>query len=176
MPIKYDTTSSGQSADTVTDPQKLFQALPAKAKKYAYLRDVQGDVLGKWYASPKTHDAVIKMNTGGGKTIVGLLLLKSCLNEGVGPAVYVAPDHYLCSQVEKEAADLGLKTTSEPRSADFQAGRAILIAPIHVVFNGMSKFGVGANHDIQIGTIVIDDAHACLAIVEQQFTLRIELI
>ena len=174
MPIKYDTTSSGQSADTVTDPQKLFQALPAKAKKYAYLRDVQGDVLGKWYASPKTHDAVIKMNTGGGKTIVGLLLLKSCLNEGVGPAVYVAPDHYLCSQVEKEAADLGLKTTSEPRSADFQAGRAILIAPIHVVFNGMSKFGVGANHDIQIGTIVIDDAHACLAIVEQQFTLRIE--
>jgi hypothetical protein len=32
MPIKYDTTGSGQSADTVTDPQKLFQALPAKAK------------------------------------------------------------------------------------------------------------------------------------------------
>jgi hypothetical protein len=176
MPIKYDTTGSGQSADTVTDPQKLFQALPGKAKKYAYLRDVQGDVLGKWHASPKKRDAIIKMNTGGGKTTVGLLLLKSCLNEGVGSAVYVAPDHYLCSQVEKEASDLGLNTTSDPRSADFQAGRAILIAPIHVVFNGMSKFGVGTNRDIQIGSIVIDDAHACLAIVEQQFTVRIERI
>jgi Type III restriction enzyme, res subunit len=174
MPIKYDSTGSGQSADTVTDPQKLFQALPGKAKKYAYLRDVQGDVLGKWHASPKDRDAVIKMNTGGGKTTVGLLLLKSCLNEGLGPAVYVAPDHYLCSQVEKEASDLGLRTTSDPRSADFQAGRAILIVPIHVVFNGMSKFGVGANRDIQIGSIVVDDAHACLAIVEQQFTLRID--
>jgi Helicase C-terminal domain len=135
---------------------------------------VQGDVLGKWHASPKERDAVIKMNTGGGKTTVGLLLLKSCLNEGVGPAVYVAPDHYLCSQVEKEASDLGLKTTLDPRSADFQAGRAILIAPIHVVFNGMSRFGVGAKQNIQIGSIVIDDAHACLAIIEQQFTIRIE--
>jgi hypothetical protein len=96
------------------------------------------------------------------------------LNEGIGPAVYVAPDHYLCSQVEKEASDLGLKFTSDPRSADFQAGRAILIVPVHVVFNGMSKFGVGNNAEIQIGSIIIDDAHACLAIVEQQFTLKIK--
>jgi superfamily II DNA or RNA helicase len=94
MAIRYDMAGAGQSADTVVDPQKLFQALPAKAKKYAYLRDVQGDVLRKWHASPKTRDTIIKMNTGGGKTTVGLLLLKSCLNEGVGPAVYVAPDHY----------------------------------------------------------------------------------
>jgi hypothetical protein len=163
----------GNPPDTVTDPQKLFQALPEKAKKYAYLRDVQGDVLAKWYESPKKRDTVIKMNTGGGKTTVGLLLLKSSLNEGVGPAVYVAPDNYLCSQVEKEASDLGLKTTSNPRSPDFQAGRAILIAPIHVVFDGNSKFGVGANPEIQIGSIIIDDAHACLAIIKQQFTVRI---
>ncbi len=174
MPIKYDNDGSGQSSDTVTDPQKLFQALPGKAKKYAYLRDVQGDVLGKWHASPKGRDAVIKMNTGGGKTTVGLLLLKSCLNEGSGPAVYVAPDKYLCSQVEKEATDLGLKFVSDPRSSDFQAGRSILIAPIHVVFNGLSRFGVGNEQKIQIGSIIIDDAHACLAIVEQQFTLRIK--
>jgi replicative superfamily II helicase len=126
MPIKYDTAKSGQSADTVTDPQKLFQALPGKAKKYAYLRDVQGDVLGKWHPSPKQRDTVIKMNTGGGKTTVGLLLLKSCLNEGVGPVVYVSPDHYLCSQVEKEASDLGLRWTSDPKSTEFQAGRSCL--------------------------------------------------
>ena len=40
------------------------------------------------------------MNTGGGKTVVGLLMLKSCLNEGVGPAVYVTPDNYLVSQAK----------------------------------------------------------------------------
>ena len=49
MPINYGAITGGPTADTVTDPQKLFQALPAKAAKYAYLRDVQGDVLRKWY-------------------------------------------------------------------------------------------------------------------------------
>ena len=40
MPINYGVITGGPTADTVTDPQKLFQALPAKAAKYAYLRDV----------------------------------------------------------------------------------------------------------------------------------------
>jgi hypothetical protein len=47
--INYGSGNGGPSADTVTDPQNLFQALPAKDKKYAYLRDVQGD--GKRFSS-----------------------------------------------------------------------------------------------------------------------------
>ena len=89
MPINYGGGSGGPTADTVTNPQVLFQALPSKAAKYGYLRDVQGDVLGKWYETRPQRDSVIKMNTGGGKTVVGLLALKSSINEGVGPAVYV---------------------------------------------------------------------------------------
>ena len=158
----------------VTDPQKLFQALPSKAPKYGYLRDVQGDVLGKWYETRPQRDLVIKMNTGGGKTVVGLLVLKSSINEGAGPAVYVAADHYLCSQVREEAANLGLAVTDDPRSLDFQTGRAILVIPIHTLLNGMSKFGVGRDIKIEIGSVVIDDAHACLAIAEQQFTLSLQ--
>src|SRR5262252_8618823 len=61
-----------------------------------------------WHESRTRRDVVIKMNTGGGKTVVGLLVLKACINEGLGPAVYVAADHYLCSQVRAEAAALGL--------------------------------------------------------------------
>ncbi|MEY9252337.1 hypothetical protein ABH989_006196 [Bradyrhizobium ottawaense] len=173
MAINYGSGTGGPSADTVTDPQKLFQALPAKDKKYAYLRDVQGDVLGKWFAAPKQKDTVIKMNTGSGKTTVGLLLLKSSLNEGVHPAAYFAPDNYLCSQVEAEAKALGLKFTDDPRSPDFLTGRAILIADIRVLFNGNSKFGVGPTPELGLGTVVIDDAHACLATIEGQFTVRI---
>src|SRR4051794_23300184 len=101
MAIDYSRLGGSSSADTVPDPQKLFQALPAKAKRFRYLRDVQGEVLARWYETRGTRDRVIKMNTGGGKTPVGLLILKSCLNEGVGPAVYVAPDNYLCAQVRQ---------------------------------------------------------------------------
>jgi Helicase C-terminal domain/Type III restriction enzyme, res subunit len=173
MAINYGSGTNGPSADTVTDPQKLFQALPAKSKKYAYLRDVQGDVLGKWFAAEKQKDTVIKMNTGSGKTTVGLLLLKSSLNDGVQPAAYFAPDNYLCSQVETEAKALGLKFTDDPRSAEFLAGRAMLIADIRVLFNGISKFGVGHTPELALGAVVIDDAHACLATVEAQFTIQI---
>ena len=144
MAIKYDSGAKGPSADTVTDPQKLFQALPAKDKKYAYLRDVQGDVLGKWFAAEKQKDTVIKMNTGSGKTSVGLLLLKSTLNEGVYPAAYFAPDNYLCSQVEAEAKALGLKFTGDPRSAEFLTGRAILIADIRVLSTETPNSGLAA--------------------------------
>lgn len=45
MALNYAGMGVGPSADTVTDPQKLFQALPNKARAYSYLRDVQGEVL-----------------------------------------------------------------------------------------------------------------------------------
>lgn len=43
------------------------------------------------------------MNTGSGKTVAGLMILQSCLNEEKGPAVYVVPDNYLVAQVCEEA-------------------------------------------------------------------------
>ncbi len=173
MVVNYGALKPGLTVDTVTDPQKLFHALPAKAKKYAYLRDVQGEVLTRWFAVKDMRDVVIKMNTGGGKTVVGLLLLKSCINGGAGPAVYLAPDHYLCSQVSAEAAELGLATTDDPRSIEFRTGKAILVIPIHTLVNGKSKFGVGHEIEIEIGSLVVDDAHACLAQAEEQFTLSL---
>lgn len=170
----FDGLDGGSTVDTVTAPKQIFHALPSKSAKYEYLRDVQGDVLEGWYAKRDQRDTVIKMNTGGGKTVVGLIGLKSCLNESKGPAVYVAPDHYLCDQVIKEAKDLGIETVTDPRSPHYLSGRAILVIPIHTVFNGRSKFGVSPEGaKIPIGSIVIDDAHACLSIAEKQFTIQV---
>ena len=176
MALNYTGMGVGPSANTVTDPQKLFQALPNKARAYSYLRDVQGEVLKAWDGQrTQTRDVVIKMNTGGGKTTVGLLMLKSCLNEGVRPAAYFCPDNYLCSQVIREAANLGIRTTDDPRSVEYQSGDAILVAPIHVLINGKSKFGVGysAHSEVRLGAFVIDDAHACLAVAEDQFSVAL---
>ena len=171
--MDYGALFTGPTADTVTDPQQLFQALPNKAKKYNYLRVVQGDVLSRWYASDEFQDTVIKMNTGGGKTTVGLLVAKSSLNEGLGNSIYLCPDNYLSSQASAEAKNLGLRYTHDPRAADFLAGKSILICTVQTLFNGLSKFGVGRDIEIEIGTIVIDDAHACLAIIEDQYTISL---
>jgi Type III restriction enzyme, res subunit/Helicase C-terminal domain len=137
-------------------------------------RDVQAQVWDHWFSRRSEQDLVIKMNTGSGKTVVGLLILKSCLNEGKGPAVYVVPDNYLIKQVTGEAKDLGIEVTEEVNSPRFLSGKAILVINIYKLVNGLSVFGVGDEGvKIRIGSIIIDDAHACLATVEDQFILNV---
>ena len=102
----------------------FFASLPARAAGYGYLRDVQGQVLDAWMKRRDTvRDLSIKMNTGTGKTIVGLLILRSALNEAAGPALYVAPDNYLAGQVRKQADRLGLATVDDPESTSYVSGQ-----------------------------------------------------
>lgn len=69
------------------DPRQVFAGLPSRNPKYAYLRDVQDQVLEAWHQRRDEPDLVMKMNTGGGKNVVGLLCLQSSLNEQKGPGL-----------------------------------------------------------------------------------------
>lgn len=160
-------------ADTVLPPRRIFNALPKKNARYNYARDVQAEVWEQWEVRRSDSDLVVKMNTGSGKTLVGLMMLKSGLNEKVGPSAYVAPNKHLASQVRAEAEGLGLAVTDNPRSAAFQDGRAILVTHVHRVVNGRSVFGVAGDGrtPVRIGSLLIDDAHASLATVQDAFTL-----
>lgn len=174
--LDFSRISSGSPSDSATEPRRIFSALPTKDAKYGgYPRDVQSEVWETWHERREGRDLVIKMNTGSGKTVVGLIALKSCLNEGAGPAAYIAPDKYLTKQVVEEADRLGLSTTEDPEASAFLQGRAILVANIYKLFNGRSVFGVkgSGREPINLGSVLIDDAHACLAAVKDQFTLRI---
>lgn len=153
-----------------TDPRKIFTTLKRDARFKRPL-DEQADVLDEWYSRRTAKDLTIKMNTGGGKTVVGLLCLQSSLNENVRPAVYITPDNFLVSQVLEEAQQLGIAATDDEKDAEFLAGRAILVVNVHKLFNARSVFGVGENK-IPLGCVVIDDAHACLSAVQEQFSIR----
>ncbi|MHA2938781.1 DEAD/DEAH box helicase family protein [Vibrio sp. RC27] len=160
--------------DSSFKPREIFQALPKVSGKFQYPRDVQSQVWAKWYERRDTNNLVIKMNTGGGKTSVGLLVLKSCLNEKKGPAVYVVPDNYLVDQVILEAKELGIETTKNPHDHRYLSGNSILVINIHKLVNGRSVFGVDDEGiKVPIGSIIIDDAHACLDTVDQQFTMEV---
>ncbi|MCJ2378766.1 DEAD/DEAH box helicase family protein [Vibrio sp. ZSDZ34] len=160
--------------DSSFNPREIFQALPKVSGKFQYPRDVQSQVWTKWYDRRDTNNLVIKMNTGGGKTSVGLLVLKSCLNEKKGPAVYVVPDNYLVDQVVSEAKELGIDTTKNPHDPRYLSGNSILVINIHKLVNGRSVFGVDDEGiKVPIGSIIIDDAHACLDTVDQQFTMEV---
>jgi len=170
--IDFTKLGVGSTIDTITNPRELFSALPHKDSKYQYPRDVQADVLKQWNDKRNDENIVIKMNTGSGKTVIGLLILKSQLNANKGPAVYVVPDNYLVDQVLKEAKSLGIKVTNDSSSIQFMRGKEILVCNIFKLINGKSVFGVG-EQKINIGSIIIDDAHACLDIVENQYTIEV---
>jgi hypothetical protein len=169
MALDFGKLNAGTAAKQ-TDPRKIFTTLKRDARFKRPL-DEQADVLDAWYARRAAKDLTIKMNTGGGKTVVGLLCLQSSLNENVKPAVYITPDNFLVAQVLAEAKALGIAATEDEKDPDFIAGRSILVVNVYKLFNGRSTFGVGEKK-IPIGCIVIDDAHACLGVVHDQFCIK----
>ena len=188
MPINMKNFSA--NSKNSTDPYEIFMGLAERQGKYSYLRNVQDEVLKAWYANRGNKDNIIKMNTGSGKTVVGLLILKSCLNEGEGPAVYVVPDRYLVKQVCKEARLLGIKVVCDEYdeeknctykgedSREFREGRAIYVTNIHKVVNGKSVFGMRRKleDNSTIGSMVVDDVHACIDTIGEQHTLHISAL
>ena len=174
MALDLTKISVGDATPSIVHPRDIFTALPTKAAKYQYPRDVQAHIWNAWYASRSQRDNVIKMNTGAGKTVVGLLILRSCLAERMGPAVYIAPDNYLVRQVLSEATALGIECTDDAYAGRFLAGESILVANVHKLINGRSVFGQrDQGIRVPIGSIVVDDAHACLATAESQFTITL---
>ncbi len=173
MPLDFNRIKAGSASKKQTDPRKIFTTLK-RDSRFKRPSDEQGDVLDGWFGARHQADVTLKMNTGSGKTIVGLLCLQSSLNEGKGPAVYVVPDNFLVNQVLSEAEALGVKATDDPQDADFLAGAAILVINIFRLINGRSVFGVGLGAaKIRLGSIVVDDAHACLATTTDQFRIRL---
>jgi hypothetical protein len=165
--------SAGGGASEIIEPRQVFTTL-TRNPRFMFPSANQGEVLDKWFEKRARRDNTIKMNTGSGKMLVGLLALQSCLNEKVGPAIYVTPDNYLVSQVLKEAQDLGIAATSDINNVGFLSSQAILVANIDKLVNGKSLFGVGAgNVRVQLGSIVVDDAHACLDAVADQFSIEL---
>ena len=156
----------------VVNPRDVFFTLD-RDSGFSFPRDIQTEVMNRWFNVRNNSDNIIKLNVGSGKTLVGLLLLQSSLNEGIGPALYLAPNKQLVDQVVSEAKKLGINITEDPWNPEYLAGESICIVNIYKLFNGHSVFGVDSVK-IDIGTVVVDDAHACQSIVAEQFRIHIE--
>lgn len=158
---------TGTSPTDIIEPAPLFDALPNKKPGYGYVRAVQKTVWDEWSRRRGSRDLVVKTNTGGGKTIAGLIMLQCCLNEGVGPALYVAPEPDLAKRVLEEADNLGLAAIDDdPEATAFLAGRAICVTTMQRLINGRTRYGMAApegRSPVSVKALVVDDAHAALA-------------
>ncbi|WP_157487130.1 helicase C-terminal domain-containing protein [Leucobacter salsicius] len=157
------------------EPRELH-ALLNKKQGYGKLWDVQGQVLERWHERRSERDLVIKVNTGGGKTVDGLVILQSYVNEGKGPGLYVAPNNHLVRQVLAEAANLGIPVTTDVDGTQYLAGEAIGVINAHELVNGRSKFSNRrpTRPRSPIGAVVIDDAHAAIATTRTQLALSLQ--
>ena len=174
MALDYKKIKSGLPSQKQIDPRKIFTTLKRDTAKFKRPSDEQGDVFDDWFAKRSRGDNTLKMNTGSGKTVVGLLCLQNSLHEGVGPAVYVTPENYLIRQVVSEAGSLGIAVTENEQDPAFLSGNAILVINIWKLVNCRSVFGVGrGGANIEIGSLVIDDAQACPVTVAEQFKIRL---
>lgn len=147
------------------NPIDIYESLDRKSEA-GPLRPCQERVLSKWYNSRKNdRDLIVKLHTGAGKTLIGLLMALSYINNDEGPAIYICPNIYLMQQACTEAQKFGIpfsivsKDNEIPDS--FYESKTILITYVQKVFNGLSIFGIGPR-STKVGCIILDDSHACI--------------
>lgn len=163
---------------TPIEPLEIFRRLP-KPPGINDLYTSQAEVLESWFDRRAERDVVVKLHTGGGKTLVGLLMAQSTVNELKEPVLYLAPTRQLVSQTLEKAKALGIDAvpyrTKQPLDDDFINGKAIMVATYKALFNGRSKFGLrgGPGTPVKVGAVVLDDAHVSFSVVRESFTLEV---
>lgn len=158
------------------DPIDIYESLDRRSVA-GPLRPAQKKVLEAWYQSKtKEKDLIIKLHTGEGKTLIGLLILQSKINSGNGPCLFICPNKYLVEQVSKDAKKFGIKNcTIGPDNMlpnEFIDGEKILITHVQKVFNGKTIFGLG-NDFVHVENLILDDSHACIDSIKSSFTIQI---
>ncbi|MGH9644136.1 MAG: DEAD/DEAH box helicase family protein, partial [Terriglobales bacterium] len=164
-----------QTAEPV-DPFAIFKRLP-KPPHMNDLWDGQSKALEAWVKRRAENDLVIKLNTGGGKTLVGLLIGQSLLNELKAPVLYLCPTKQLVEQTLEKAGEVTIPAVSYRGDFDeFLNANAICIATYKALFNGLSKFGVlgSGKEPVKLGGVICDDAHSAFGTVRESFTISIK--
>jgi replicative superfamily II helicase len=155
------------------DPIEIYDTLDRASDK-GPLRPAQESILQDWHENRRDErDLIIKLQTGQGKTLIGLLMLQSRLNEDNGPAVYLCANNFLVKQTIQQATEFGFKNlVPDPAASDFLDGRAILVNNVNKLFNGLSQFGLGPS-SIPVGTLLLDDSHACADAIREACSIRL---
>ena len=106
--VDFKKRLAGRKAERPVDPVKLYDTLD-RAHDKGPLRPAQLAVLRDWFAEHRDDkDVIVKLHTGQGKTLIGLLMLQAQLNNGKGPALYLCPDNFLIDQTIEQARQFGI--------------------------------------------------------------------
>lgn len=163
----------GQSKATTFG--QLFDQLDRKATHNS-LRPVQIEALDALDTLVNERDVVLKVSTGSGKTLVGLIYAEYMRRRYPDePTLYLCPTKQLADQVVDSATSIGVEAEtfdSDSSGARGLQGKAVSVCTYDKLFNARNIF---ASRGIQPSTIVLDDVHAGVDKVRQKYTVRIPL-
>ncbi|MES9825000.1 MAG: DEAD/DEAH box helicase family protein [Candidatus Thiodiazotropha endolucinida] len=173
MAFDFTKVKSKRKGARAVDPIEIFQKLKVTDPGINDLWLAQGDALRQWHDFRLKPDIGVVLNTGAGKTLVGLLIAQSLVNETKDKILYACSSIQLVEQTAEKAQGYGLGVTTYFRgkySNDlFARGEAPCITTYQALFNGRSIF-----FNQQIAAVIFDDAHAAEHLLRDHFSLRIE--
>ncbi|WP_028696113.1 DEAD/DEAH box helicase family protein [Pseudomonas cremoricolorata] len=174
--VDFRSRLKNKTAERKTHPIEIYDSLDRRSEA-GPLRPSQHAILDAWHNDHRSkRDNIIKLHTGEGKTLIGLLLLQAKLNETQEPSLFVCPNIYLANQVRLEARKFGIPFCEIGSDGevpdDFVVGKSILITHVQKLFNGKTKFGL-FNKSIAVGSVVLDDSHACIDSIRSSLTVTI---
>jgi hypothetical protein len=156
------------------DPEEIFRMLPKRDTDINDLWRGQTDALRLWNKDHRSNrDTLIALNTGAGKTLVGLLMAQSLMNELHGNVLYVCATIDLVKQTAKQANALGMRFTTRIEGGfsddGYEIGEAFCITTYQAVFQPFSVF----KNDRQPKAVIFDDAHVAEPTLRSLYSLTL---
>lgn len=157
------------------DPIELFNQLDLRGGDVQEMWRPQGDALRDWHDARDENDILFQLNTGAGKTLIGLVAAQSLVNETERRVLYVCATNQLLEQTAEKADEYGVTVATYyqgewSNEAAYTRCEGPGLTNYAAVFNGRSIF---EREDLVPRAVVFDDAHTAHGIVRDQFTLRI---
>lgn len=171
--IDFNKLSRPKTSAAPTDPLEIFAKTPNLSNAPNDLWKGQAEALERWHKDRDKEDNAVLLNTGAGKSIVGVLIAQSLVNEQIGPIVFACSTIDLVEQTARECDRLGIPYTTRARgdfSDDrFETGRAFCITTYQALFTANSTFSKGKSP----AGVIFDDAHVAERMIRDAFTLSI---
>ncbi|WP_416760786.1 DEAD/DEAH box helicase [Roseateles sp. So40a] len=171
--FNFKSLATAGSTDAPATFGDLFSLLDRKATHIS-LRPVQASALAALDKQLAERDVVIKLSTGSGKTVVGLVYAEMMRRRYKGdPVVYLCPTTQLVEQVVHSANAIGVAVSTFPAKGlpyEALAGESVLVCTYDRLFNARSTF---ETKSIRPSCFVLDDVHAGVDRVRACYTVRV---
>lgn len=141
----FNSLNRPASAKRPINPIEIFRSAPALAETPNDLWQGQSKALEMWHRGRHLRDTLISLHTGAGKSIVGLLIAQSLINEGVSKVLYVCATNDLVAQTSREiATKLGFPHSTRIggkfSNNSYSTGEGFCLTNYQALFNSRTVF------------------------------------